>query len=235
MNRQIIYAGLVFCFLATAICNAKGKKKSSLIRNLTAKKKQVVVAYGTSLTSHGTWVKELESILNKRYANRATVINSGGSGKWSQWGLANLESRVIAKKPDTVFLEFSMNDSVERFKCSVEQSKKNLETMIARILKSNPKCEIILMTMTPGNGVPKKRVKIKEYYEVYRQVAKKRRFLLIDHYPNWISLQKKDKKLFKKYVPDVIHPTAEGCSEIITPFILSSIGVKIKKGKKKRR
>jgi len=237
MRLLIILSALILCFSVSSISNAKGKKKrmSRLIRNLEAKKKQVVITYGTSLTSHGGWVKELEGILNKRYPKLVTSINSGGSGKWSQWGLVNLKSRVIMKKPDTVFIEFSMNDSVERFDCSVKKSKKNLETMIDMILKSNSKCEIILMTMTPGNGQADKRVNIKKYYEVYRQVAKQRRLLLIDHHPNWLKLQSKNKKLFDKYVPDSIHPTPEGCSEIITPVIVKALGMKTKKRKVKRK
>jgi len=136
---------------------------------------------------------------------------------------------VLQKNPDTVFIEFSINDSVARFKGSVEIAKDNLETMIARILESNPECEIILMTMTSGDkyseGHRSYRKDITAHYDMYRDVAKQRGLLLIDHYPRWKALQSDDPKRFQEYVPDTIHPTAKGCAEIVTPAILSAFGI----------
>jgi gluconolactonase len=225
LKLNTIITGL--CISASAICHAE--YKSQLISNLEAGKKQLVVAYGSSLTAGGIWVNQLSDELNKQYPNLATVINSGGAGQWSKWGVTNLKPLVIDKKPDTVFIEFAINDSVERFHGSVEIAKKNLETIIDGILNNNPKCEIILMTMTPGDKYPKGhqsyRKDIDKYYEMYRTVAQERGFLLIDHYPNWKLLQKHDIKTFTKYVPDTIHPTAEGCEVVVTPVIFKSIGL----------
>ena len=204
-------------------------EKSQLVTHLEAGKKQTIVTYGTSLTAAGAWVKQMTAVLEKKFPQQVTVINSGGSGKWSDWGVANLQQRVIDKKPDTVFIEFSINDSVERFNGSVPIAKKNLEKMIDAILKANPQCEIILMTMTPGNAHPAGhksfRKDIEKHYEMYRSVAKERKFILIDHYPNWIALQTKEPALFKQYVPDSIHATPEGCAKIITPTILRALGL----------
>ncbi|MDA3799504.1 MAG: GDSL-type esterase/lipase family protein [Kiritimatiellae bacterium] len=232
MSKNLNAAITGLCISATALCYADNK--SQLVSNLEAGKKQTVVAYGTSLTAAGAWVNQLQDSLNQKFPGLATVVNSGGSGQWSKWGVTNLKPLVIDKKPDTVFIEFCINDSVARFKGSVEIAQTNLETIVNGILKSNPKCEIILMTMTPGDKYTKEhrsyRKDIEDYYEMYRKVAKKRGFLLIDHYPNWKKIQKKDPKTFNKYVPDSIHPTAEGCKVIVTPVILKSIGLG-KKGK----
>lgn len=227
MKQDIVTGGLVLtaCLLAFA-CQAQ--TKSQLFNNLESGKQQVVVVYGTSLTANGGWVKQLGDALQKRYPDLTTVVNSGGSGMWSKWGIENIETRVVQKEPDTVFIEFCINDSVARFDCSVEQSRANLETMIDGMLKSNPKCEIILMTMTPGDkyseGHPSYRKNISAYYAMYRAVAEDRHLTLIDHYPNWKALQLKDDRLFLKYVPDTIHPTATGCAEIVTPVILNALG-----------
>jgi len=218
---------LLLCCISANLCEAGAK--SRLITNLESGQKQVVVAYGTSLTANGPWVKQVADVLEKRYPGLSTVINSGGSGQWSQWGVKNLDQRVLQKKPDTVLIEFAINDSVARFKGSVEIARTNLETMIDHILKANPKCEIILMTMTPGNKYPEEhrsyRKNIEAHYEMYRSVAKQRGLLLIDHYPNWKALQSADKKLFQEYVPDTIHPTPEGCSKIVTPVMLDALGI----------
>ncbi len=214
--------------LSAVVCRAG--ELSKLVTNLEAGKKQVVVAYGTSLTEGGAWVGQMKDALDKHYPGLATVINSGGAGQWSDWGVKNLDQKVIQKKPDTVFIEFSINDSVERFKGSVEIAKANLEIMIASILKNNSECEIILMTMTPGDKYTKGhrsyRKDITAHYEMYRTLAKQKELLLIDHYPNWINLQKSDEKLFQEYVPDTIHPTASGCAKVVTPVILDALGLK---------
>lgn len=219
---------LLLAFLIS-IFSCHGVEKSQLVTHLETGKKQVIVTYGTSLTAAGAWVKHMSAALDGKFPQQATIINSGGSGKWSDWGVAHLQKRVIDKKPDAVFIEFSMNDSVARFNGSVPVAKKNLEAMIDAILKANPRCEIILMTMTPGNahpeGHPSHRKDIAAHYQMYRDVADARKLRLIDHYPNWIALQSKDKKTFDKYVPDSIHPTPEGCEKIITPVILESLGL----------
>ena len=223
--------GAILLHSITTAIVCYGAEESKLVANLSAGKKQVVVAYGTSLTARGAWVGQLEKALQEEHPGLAKVVNSGGSGQWSKWGVQNLDSLVIQEKPDTVFIEFSINDSVERFKGSVDVAKTNLETMIGRILKSNPNCEIILMTMTPGDkyseGHKSYRKDIEAHYEMYRSVAKKMNLLLIDHYPNWKAIQAKDKELFSKYVPDTIHPTALGCSELVTPVITKALGMKL--------
>ncbi len=61
---------------------------------------------------------------------------------------------------------------------------------------------------------------------MYRDVAKMRKLRLIDHLVNWEQLLEKDKPLFDKYVPDGLHPGAEGCAKIITPAILKALGLR---------
>ncbi len=228
MNAVPIKAFLLILCACSLPCN--GAEKSRLITQLEAGRKQVVVAYGTSLTSDGAWVTQMTGVLNQRFPGLATVINSGASGQWSGWGVTNLENRVLSKQPDTVFIEFAINDCAGHFKGTVEISRNNLETMIDSIQKTNPQCEIILTTMTPGNGFPEghrsHRKEIEGHYEMYRSVAKARNLTLIDHYPNWKALESRDRALFQKYVPDTIHPTAEGCSKVVTPVILAALGIR---------
>lgn len=231
MTTGIVCGALVVVTALALAVPCQGQPGSRLVTNLDANKKQVIVAYGTSLTEGGAWVKQVGDAIESRYPHLVTVINSGGSGMWSDWGVQNLDARVIRKKPDAVFIEFCINDSVERFHCTVEQSRQNLETMITGILKDNPECEIILMTMTPGDG-PRPgdksyRKSIDQYNDMYRAVAKKRGLLLIDHYPNWKELEARDPNLFLKYVPDTIHPTALGCSAVVTPAILKALGIPV--------
>jgi hypothetical protein len=49
---------------------------------------------------------------------------------WSKWGVDNLETRVIQKKPDTVFIEFAINDAYLEYKTTIEMARSNLVNMI---------------------------------------------------------------------------------------------------------
>ena len=199
--------------------------KAVFITELEAGREQTVVTYGTSLTAGGAWVTHLRDDLEGRFPGLAHVVNSGEGGMWSQWGVENLEERVIAKRPDAVFIEFSINDAFLEHKTSTEDARRNLETMIDRIVAANSKCEIILMVMNPPTGASfEKRPLFVAYEDVYREVAGRRGLRLIDHSHNWHAILKNEPLKWAEYVPDNIHPTAEGCENVITPFLLESIG-----------
>jgi acyl-CoA thioesterase-1 len=205
----------------------KRHEKSKLVTNLEAGKQQTVVTYGTSLTAGGAWVGQLSSELKRHYSALPLVINSGRSSMWSKWGVDNLDTRVISKSPDTVFIEFTINDAFLKYDTSVPQARSNLLNMVDRVLAANKACEIILMVMNPPIGVHlTSRPNIELYNQMVRDVAAERRLMLIDHYPDWQKILTADPKQFSALVPDGIHPNAEGCKQIILPNILRALGVK---------
>ena len=191
-----------------------------VVKNLAAGKKQHIVTYGTSLTAGGAWVGQLRELLNKKFPGLATVTNSGQGGMWSKWGLDHLDERVLKKNPDTVIMEWAINDAFLEYKTSVEEAQKNLETMLDAILKQNANCEIILMTMDPPINVHlEKRPEIEKYYQMYRDVAKARKLRLIDNEVNWKPILEKGKADYLALVPDGIHPNAKGCETVIMPAL----------------
>jgi lysophospholipase L1-like esterase len=219
-----IAAAIAVLALASSVLAGEA---SQLVANLQAGKRQTVVVYGTSLTAAGDWVNQLQQALNAGYPGLATVVNSGKSSMWSKWGVDNLDARVIAKKPDTVLIEFAINDACLAHATSVAAARSNLTNMIDRILASKPDTEIVLMTMNPPVGVNlERRPKIKDYYQMYREVAQERKLLLVDHAANWEPILEKDKALFTRYVPDGIHPNREGCAKVITPALLKALGIR---------
>jgi lysophospholipase L1-like esterase len=218
-----LLSALYFSLIITSVAFADSE--SQLVINLKAGKKQTVVTYGTSLTAGGAWVANLQKALNEKFPTLATVINSGQGSKWSSWGVENLDSRVISKNPDTVLIEFGINDAFLDYNTSVEQARSNLETMVDRIKTSNPNAEVILMTMNSPIGVHlARRPKFLDYYQMYRDLAKERGLLLIDNYVNWARVME-DQTLFNQYVPDGIHPSKEGSSIVTTPEIHKSLGL----------
>jgi lysophospholipase L1-like esterase len=132
---------------------------------------------------------------------------------------------VLSRNPDTVFIEFGINDAYEPFHISVETCRSRLENMIDVILKHNPDCEIILLTTNAVAGKPAEvRPHLEDYYQVYRDVAKERSLLLVDMYPLWQKLLQDDRATYDRYVRDGLHPGALGCEKVITPAILDAMG-----------
>lgn len=207
---------------------------SQLVDNLKAGKDQTVVVYGTSLTAGGAWTKALNAwLVTVNHDAKVTFINSGQSGKSSVVGVQKLDEAVIAKKPDTVIIEFAVNDSFKipgkEAPVSQEQCRKNLEEMIGRIHKALPGTEIILQTMNPswdapnGNGSGSKRPELASYYEVYRKVAAERGLMLVDHHKNWVEIREKDGELFKTYIKDGVHPTKDASVKITFPELKAAL------------
>ena len=213
-------------FLLLVPCFCPAAESAAFITNLAAGKPQTIVTYGTSLTAGGDWVAQVGAALEKKFPKLVTLVNSAQGGMWSKWGVDNLEARVIAKKPDVVFIEFSINDAYLEYKTSPEEARRNLEAMIDRTRAALPGSEIILMVMNPPTGEHlERRPKIADYEQVYREVAKARALRLIDHSANWQVVLKAGEAQWRTLVPDGIHPNAAGAQQVIVPHLLKSIGL----------
>lgn len=201
--------------------------QSRLVKNIRNGTDQYVVVYGTSLSSGGhgkAWMEAVKKHFNEQYGNHLTYTLAGKGGKWSTWGVQNLEDSVIRKKPDAVIIEFGINDAFRDYQTSPEVARLNLEYMIDRIHLDNPQCEIILQVMNmPIRKSAGFRPHLNDYYAMYRKVAKKRKLLLIDHYPNWQKILDQGEEVFLEHVPDGIHPNDASGRQIIAPMIIRTL------------
>jgi lysophospholipase L1-like esterase len=209
---------------------------SQIIQNLRDGERQTVVAYGTSLTA-SAWPDQLGAWFEARYPGKVRMVKRGTPFMSSQNeepffdGLERLQELVLSEDPDTVFLEFAMNDALDEFHISPQQLRDNLNTMIDRILADGPQREIILMTMNPAWTPPNDlsgqsyRANLAEYYQANRDVAAQRGVSLIDHYPHWIELRDSNPTLFKQYIPDGTHPTSAALMQIVTPEIIRALTI----------
>jgi acyl-CoA thioesterase I len=212
IRRYFAFLGLLFVAFNTF---AFEPLPIQLFKNLQNDKKQTVVVYGTSLTHGGAWAKEMKSWFDEQYPGLVTFINSGGPGQNSDWGLAQLKTKVLDHQPDYVLIEFSYNDAHEKFKLPVERGAKNLAAMVAAIHKARPHAEIILQTMNvpwdpPNSKFPaKSRPHLEAYNDNYRAFAKEHRLPLVDHYVAWKKLLETEPAKYHKQLPDGSHPNAE--------------------------
>ncbi len=197
---------------------------SRFAAQLSAGKPQHLVVYGTSLTAGGAWVGQIQADISKRFPGLLMVTNSGQGAMWSTWGVEHLDERVIALKPDAVLIEFGINDAYVEYATPVAQAEKNLNTMVSRIGKALPQCEVVLMTMNqPTREHAEKRPKFADYMAMYQRFAKSAKLPLIDLLPTWEALRSRDALQWDALVPDGIHPAAAGSQLVTTPGILAAL------------
>ena len=230
MTSPLFFPTLIRALAILLLTTLHQTQASDLLRDLAAGRARKIVVYGTSLTAGGPWVGQMQSWLAGNYLGAAAIVNSGLSGKNSAEGVAQLSTKVLAFQPDTVFIEFAVNDaflySDGTPQLSVAQARANLLTMIDAIQAPNPRVEIILQTMNPvwnsptgSNASATLRPNLPAYYQMYRDVAAERGLLLIDHYPNWVALQTDAPATFQSDVPDGVHPVAVATQAILMPLL----------------
>ncbi len=222
---------LIPAILIFSACTPEDSEKmipaNRTISNLETGIPQKIICYGTSLTATGDWVIQLRTTMAGKYPALVTVLNRGSIAMASDWGIENLEQKVLNENPDCVIIEFSINDAYLPYNISIEESRSNLMDMIERIIAKNKNCEIILLTMNhPLEDKFEDRPEIPEYYQVCREITDQENLILLDLYPIWLELLEDDPIKYHSFFPDGIHTTASGCREVITPEILKVFGIK---------
>ena len=212
------------------------KKSAQFIDKLNAGKSCTIATMGTSLTGGSSkWVTPFSAWLSEQYGDKAKVVNFGVGASASERylrGQSGLDvvKKVARLKPDVVFIEFAVNDAYTPYKISLDDSKRNLNKIIDQILDANPSTEVILMTMNGAMDVPSKRVtgakdrpRIAEYYQGYRDVARKRNLRVCDAWPHWQKLMKKNPSRFLEFVPDGLHPTQKAYQQVLMPILKETL------------
>jgi acyl-CoA thioesterase-1 len=222
--------GTIAVFSVLVAAETAPPARSPFISQLEAGQPQHVVIYGTSLSRSGAWVSQLQERLESRFPGLVKLTNSARGGQHSGWGAANVDAAVVALQPDVVFIEFAINDAVTRFDLSLANVQRNVDTILDCIAVALPECEIILQIMNPAvgkpEGDPSHRRNQNAYQQIYRDAALRRGLRLIDHSVAWNRLLEREGELgFKKFVPDGVHPRAEGYATIVTPTILRALGL----------
>ena len=233
MRRVVSFVGFFASVVASLPLFAAGPR---FVEKLKAGERQTIVCYGTSLTAKSHWwVDGLREELAVRWPGKATVVNAGLSGKNSATGLANVQAKVVAERPDVVFVEFSMNDAADSLNAgktadqAIAVAESNLKAILSAIKKANPECEIILETMNPylavaGSGLSN-RTALDRHVAMYRRVATEEGYLLIDNWPRWQEVFAKGADEYRKLVPDGVHPNERGSRMVTLPNVLGTLGL----------
>jgi len=224
-----IFSSLCLTSLATA-ADALPKEPLPLnvFKHLQAREKQTVVLYGTSLTAGGEWAKAVKNYFDREFPGLVTFVNAAQSGQESNWAVTNLQKRVLARNPDLVLIEFSVNDAATRHAISLQKSEANLDAMVKAMRQQNPQVDIVVLTMNPAWNSPDEpshkkyasdRPHLAEYYDVYRKYAREHTLPLVDIYPLWDKLRQGDEAKFKKWLPEGLHPIPAASLTVTWPAI----------------
>ncbi len=138
---------------------------------------------------------------------------------------------AIAAKPDVVFIEFAVNDAYVAYNISLQESRRNLESMIHSLKEANSEIEIILQTMNVVIDMPENeskassdRPELPKYVKMNEKVAKRHNLLLIDHYSNWKKFLKNEgRQEYIKVVGDGVHPNLDGYRLILLPELKKTL------------
>ena len=195
----------------------------SLVKNLQHGRDQKAMFVGTSLTAGYSWPCALQAALANKYEGRMIISDRAIPSTQSTVGVQQIEAWLSEDHPDAVFIEYAINDA-SGSAVSLDQSRANVDAIVAAILKSNPGADIILLTMdNPEGKALEERPGIEKYYQLYRDYAATHKMTLIDDYPIWKKLYETDPIQWKIYVPDGIHPTFEGNRAVALGNMVSAL------------
>jgi len=181
-----------------------------------------LVTFGTSLTALGGWQNALSLSLANAYGHHVEVETVAEAGRDSRWALANVD-RVIARSPDLVLIEFTVNDASILHLISLRESEQNTVELVTRIQNALPGAIIFLMAMSPFWGRRSLiRPQLERYYNQQEIIARELNVGFIDHRPKWRRFSAAD---IRRLIPDGAHPLPAVIAQIIVPSILAALSV----------
>ena len=165
---------------------------------------KVILFFGDSLTAgYGLSTEEafpalIEKELNKS-DKKVKVVNAGLSGETSAGGLSRID--WILRQPVDVFvLELGANDGLRGL--PIEQTRKNLQSIIEKVKAKYPDCKIVLAGMMVPPNMGKQYTD--EFKSIYPELAKNNKATLIPFILEDVG------GIEKLNQADGIHPNVEG-------------------------
>jgi len=203
-----------------------------------------IVTLGDSITrgvrpgvkADETFAAYLQESLKKKEIN-AEVVNAGIGGETTAGALARLD-KIIALKPKLVTIMYGTNDTYVYPKkmepdIAQEQFRKNLDKIVERLTDAG--IQPILMTepiwgdKSPLNGGQHPNVRLNQYMDEVRALAKEKKLPLVDNYAHWAKVNAKGTDVGGAWTTDQYHPNPRGHHEIadtMLPVVLGAVGVK---------
>jgi acyl-CoA thioesterase I len=148
-----------------------------------------------------------------------TVVNTGTSGDTTDGLLRDLKGRVLRFRPDVTSIMMGMNDCVAG-RAGIEAFRRNLLNLADA--SENNSSLLLLHTPNPIRpGADIERTHLPHYADIIREVAARRKLMLVDHYDHWITQNRKHPGAFRRWLDsDGIHPSAQGQLQLARLFFV---------------
>lgn len=175
-----------------------------------------VVAFGDSITAGGDatrpeliyWQQWITGLRARYPKAQITGINGATGGDTTVQGLARLEQKVLAEKPDLVLVAFGMNDQ-NIGSVPLERFEANLGELVDRIRNSTGAEVILLSSCLPNPNWHFTSGRMPEYGRVTQKVAQAKGCAFADVLVHWKAVvdRKKPEDLLSN---NVNHPNDYG-------------------------
>jgi len=175
-----------------------------------------VVAFGDSITAGGDatrpeliyWQQWLTSLRARYPKAQITGVNGATGGDTTVQGLARLEQKVLAEKPDLVLIAFGMNDQ-NIGSVPLDRFEANLGTLVDRIRTETGAEVILLSSCLPNPNWHYTSGKMPEYGRITQKVAQAKGCAFADVLARWQAVvdRKKPEDLLSN---NVNHPNDFG-------------------------
>jgi acyl-CoA thioesterase-1 len=185
----------------------------SIIAFLQQTQTKTILFFGDSLTAGYGLSPEIAfpALVEKEFTKenkKVKVINAGLSGETSAGGLSRIDWTL--RQPIDVFvLELGANDGLRGL--PIEQTKKNLQSIINKVKSKYPNVKIVLagMMVPPNMG----KQYSDEFKKIYPTMANKNKAVLIPFLLEGVAGNEKLNQA------DGIHPNAEGHRIVATNIV----------------
>lgn len=143
-----------------------------------------------------------------------SLVTKGG--QTSVWGATQL-ARVIAQKPDIIFVEFTINDADLRRRVSPNASARAHRIIVDTLGAALPDTQIMLLRLNRAYGLPAAlRPRQSRYDALLPRLAEETRAGYLDLRPSWSTAG-------RSALPDGVHPSPQAVAQITLPALRTLI------------
>ncbi len=179
-----------------------------------------IMAFGDSITegTYGgaehsqTWPAILQKMLTRDGLN-VYLLNSGFPGETATLGAHRFQHHLSEQKPDIVLIMYGANDAFVPYGyCDPVVTVPSFENAITKMVNRATEAGIIpvLMTTMPiffeEDEAFDQNELLGQYMQKIHKIAQRQSLYLIDHFSLWMEKE----ETIKNFLPDGVHPNADG-------------------------